>query len=183
MPKVTVADGAKTSSISNFTPDVIGVCKLKFVYCPKCSNARVASSWEQSIHFSWGLSLSCNKCNMVWMICKDCSNVNSYFCSSSQMFQHHRKKHVGIPHLNLKQLMPCKKISSCGVGNGNTPVVEDLKVADVGVSHGKQPGKVIISCGIDNGNMPVEEEVTPCKTINSCGVGDGNTPVVEDLKG
>jgi hypothetical protein len=58
-----------------------------------------------------------------------------------------------------------------------------LKVADVGVSHGKQSGKEIISCGIDNGHMPVEEEVTPCKTINLCGVGDGNTPVVEDLKG
>ena len=96
MPKSVAA--SKRLNISDFTPDVIGMCKLKFVYCPKCSPGVVASSWEQSPRFSWGVSLSCGKCKMVWMICKDCTNVNSYFCFGSQMFQHHQRKHIrGTP--------------------------------------------------------------------------------------
>ncbi len=85
----------KRLTISDFTPDVIGLSILNLVYRPKCSPGVVASSWEQSAHFSFGVSLSCRKCNTVWMICKDCSNINSYLCFGSQMFQHYQKKHIG----------------------------------------------------------------------------------------
>jgi hypothetical protein len=162
MPKAA-AHGNKTSSISDFTPDVIGVCKLKFVYCPKCSTGRVASSWEQSNHSSWGVSLSCGQCNTVRMICKDCSNVNSYFCFGLQMFQHHQRKHVGAPHQRSKQSPShvkkhCEEVNSGDAVDGNTSVIDGVKVDDVDVSDIAIPQEIKQSISLAE---------QPCEDINT----------------
>jgi hypothetical protein len=46
------------------------------------------------------------------MICKDCTNVDSYFCFGSQMFQHHQRKHVGGTPEKSKRSSPVVKIEA-----------------------------------------------------------------------
>ncbi len=125
-------------TVSDFTPDVIGVCKLKFVYFLKSSPGAVASSWEQSAHFSWGVALSSGKCKTVWMICKDCSNVNSYFCFGSQIFQHHGKKHIGGTPEKSKQsssVMKKEVVGSNITGGSDTLLKVDTASAGVSLLH------------------------------------------------
>jgi hypothetical protein len=84
----------QVSSPDELTCDDIGSCNPKLIYCPKCSHNKVASSWEYSTHFSWGLLLCCNECGTIWLICRRCPKVRSRFCFGSDMLQHNKDKHL-----------------------------------------------------------------------------------------
>ena len=83
----------QVSSPDELTCDVIGSCNPKLIYCPKCPGNKLASSWEYSTRFSWGLSLCCNQCGTIWMICRRCPKVWSCFCFGSDMLRHNKAKH------------------------------------------------------------------------------------------
>ena len=80
------------SSRDDFTP-VLGCCSPDLILCPKCPY-EMASSYEFSPRFSWGLSLFCKHCDSMWMICTHCPKLRAPFCFGSEMMRHHKSKHL-----------------------------------------------------------------------------------------
>ncbi len=58
---------------------IVGTCNPNLILCPKCPQSQVATSWEYSTHFSWGLSLCWSCCGTVWMVWRCCPKVWSWF--------------------------------------------------------------------------------------------------------
>ena len=94
------------SSLDELTPEIIGNCNVRFLYCPKCTPKEVlASFWEERPRFPWCLSLSCGACKFIWMTCKVCTRVKSHFCFGSDLLRHHKEKHLSDAKSPTKRLL------------------------------------------------------------------------------
>jgi len=94
------------SSLDELTPEIIGNCNVRFLYCPKCTPKEVlASFWEERPLFPWCLSLSCRACKFIWMTCKVCTWIKSHFCFGSDLLWHHKEKHLSDAKSPTKRLL------------------------------------------------------------------------------
>jgi hypothetical protein len=95
----------------------LGVSLLNLWSYPSSGPAIHPSSANPSPHYSWGVVLQCHICKYSWLVCRECSNVRSYFCNAGDCIAHHRRKHrdsstkAVVAH-NVPQLLPFNEASS-----------------------------------------------------------------------
>jgi hypothetical protein len=93
------ANDAVDSSLPDFTIigslqelwPVVGVAKLKLLYCPKCNNS-LAGGWKPS-SYAWAVVLHCGQCCTHWIVCKSCPRINVHFVDVEDIKKHDKSKH------------------------------------------------------------------------------------------
>jgi hypothetical protein len=71
----------------------LGVSRLNLWSCPSCGPSILPSSATPSPHYSWGVVLQYHICNYSWLVCRECSNIRSYFHNAGDYIAYHRRKH------------------------------------------------------------------------------------------
>jgi hypothetical protein len=113
------------SSLDELTPEIIGNCNVRFLYCPKCTKKVLPLFWEERSRFPWCLSLSCGTCKFIWMTCKVCTRIKSHFCFGSDLLRYHKEKHHSDAKSPTKRLLVKQDVEDVDVKFqklSNTPV-------------------------------------------------------------
>jgi len=75
--------------------DFLGVSRLNLWSCLTCGPSVLTFSVANSPHYSWGVVLLCHISSSSWLVCRECSNVRSWFINAADSLSHHRRKHRG----------------------------------------------------------------------------------------
>jgi hypothetical protein len=75
--------------------DFLGDSRLNLWSCPTCGQSVLTSSVAHSPHYSWNVVLLWLICNSSWLVCRECSNVRSWFINAADSLSHHHRKHHG----------------------------------------------------------------------------------------